>query len=197
MLAADASLGGHLWVGACCNQPIGLSRSVNGGITWTTITNFVNVTDVDAAGDRVAVLGQCTGDSRDKIYYSGDAGVTWGEITRPGYRFGDAIAVAVDPWRAGTVWISSNGRSVARFTPGDPQGPTLTLAAESGNGLVLGWTLPDAGFVMQFSSSLSPAVWVVTNFPNIVTQATTKVAHFLRSAMPDSERGFFRMLKAP
>ena len=125
VMAADASLGGHLWVGTCCNQAIGLSRSANGGATWSTVAGFVNVTDVDAAADHVAVLGQRTGDTYDKVYYSGDAGATWGEITRPGYRFGNANAVAVDPWRSGTVWISSNGRSVARFTPGLP--PALTL----------------------------------------------------------------------
>ena len=137
VMAADASLGGHLWVGTCCNQPVGLSRSVNGGSSWTTVAGFTSVTDVDATGDRVAVLGQRTADTYNKIYYSADAGVTWGEITRAGYRFANALAVAVDPYRAGTIWISSNGRSVARFTPGLAVAPpALTLKSEPAYGLL-------------------------------------------------------------
>jgi hypothetical protein len=90
-----------------------------------------------AAGDRLAVLGQRTGDTVDKIHYSANAGVTWGEITRPGYHYANALAVAVDPYRAGTVWISSNGRSVARLTPGAVAAPpTLTLEAEAAYGLL-------------------------------------------------------------
>ncbi len=132
VMAADASLGGHLWVGTCCGQPIGLSRSTDSGTGWNTIPSFISVTDVDAVNDRVAVLGQRTGDTFDRIYYSADGGGTWGEITRPGFRFGNASAVAVDPWRPGTVWISSNGRSVAAFTPGAAAAPRITLASESG-----------------------------------------------------------------
>lgn len=118
IMASDYSIGGSLWVGTCCGQPIGLAHSTNGGDSWVPITGFTDITDVDAANDRVAVLGQRTGDAYNKIYYSGDGGVTWGEVTRPGQRFGNAVAVAVDPWRPGAVWISSNGRSVARFKPG-------------------------------------------------------------------------------
>ena len=136
VVAADRSLGGHLWVGTCCNQPVGLSHSADGGATWTPVAGIVSVTDVDAANDRVAVLGQRLGDTYDKIYYSGDAGGTWGEITRPGYRFGNAMAVAADPWRPGTVWISTNGRSVARFTPGAPVAPPPMIAAIPSSGTV-------------------------------------------------------------
>jgi hypothetical protein len=166
VMAADTSLAGHLWVGTCCNQPVGLSRSTDGGATWTTVAGFISVTDVDAANDRVAVLGQRTGDTYDKIYYSGDSGGTWGEITRPGYRFGNAIAVALDPWRPGTVWISTNGRSVARFTPGvsniavvvqpNPSGQSITVDGTSyptaqtfswvpGSSHTIGTTSPQSG----------------------------------------------------
>jgi hypothetical protein len=65
----------------------------------------------------LAVLGRRAGDPFDEIQYSSDDGVTWRTISRSGFRFGNAQAVAVDPWRAGTVWISTSGRSVARFTP--------------------------------------------------------------------------------
>ena len=85
VMAADSALGGCLWVGTCCGQPVGLSHSTDGGLTWTNLPSFLNVADLDAAGDRVAVLGQRTGDAYNKIYYSGDGGGTWGEITRPGY----------------------------------------------------------------------------------------------------------------
>jgi hypothetical protein len=104
------------------------------------------VLDVDAVNDRVAVLGQRAGDAYSKIYYSGDSGATWGEITRAGYQFVSASAVAVDPWRPGTVWISSNGRSVARFTPGIAVAPRLAInleAASAGLKIVSGPGLYD------------------------------------------------------
>jgi hypothetical protein len=132
VMAADRLVGGHLWVGTCCGQPIALSRSADGGANWTTVPGFVNVMDVDAASDGVAVLGRRGADTYDKIYYSADAGSTWNEITRPGYRFGNADSVAVDPWRPGTIWISTNGRSVARYTPGvaAPQNISGTVQAK-------------------------------------------------------------------
>jgi hypothetical protein len=118
VMAADHALGGHLWVGTCCDQPVGLSRSTNGGMTWVSVPGFRDIVDVDAVSNRVAVLGTRSGDSHNRVYYSADGGQTWGEITRAGFRFGNAHAVAIDPWRPGTVWISCNGRSLARFTPG-------------------------------------------------------------------------------
>lgn len=129
--AADRLAGGHVWVGVCCGQPVALGRSTDGGSNWSPVAGFSSVTDVDAAGDRVAVLGQRAGDSFNKIYYSADAGATWTEITRAGYRFGNAQAVAVDPWRPGTVWISTNGRSVARYTPGEVAPPTVTITVKA------------------------------------------------------------------
>jgi len=161
VMAADSALGGRLWVGTCCGQPVGLSHSLDGGVTWTNLLGFVNVADVDAASDRVAVLGQRTGDNFNKIYYSADGGGTWGEITRPGYRFGNAQAVAVDPWRPGAVWISTNGRSVARFTPGSSR-PVL-ISQVSGGNFVTSFAQPSGlsgvAYQMEWSASLTAASW--------------------------------------
>lgn len=120
-LTADKVRAGHLWAGFQNNEMgVGLDFSANGGASWTAIPGFDRVEELDAVDGRIAVLGRRTGDSFNRIYYSGDNGATWGKITRPGYRFGNAQGVAVDPWRLGTVWINTNGRSTARFTPWTP-----------------------------------------------------------------------------
>jgi hypothetical protein len=98
----------------------GLEFSDNGGGSWTSLNAFTSVSELDAHGSRLAVVGRMSGDTFDHIYYSGDNGATWNEITRPGNRFATALAVAVDPWRPGTVWISTGGRAIARFTPWTP-----------------------------------------------------------------------------
>lgn len=120
-LAADAVRPGRLWAGFTTGETgVGLDVSSNGGTSWTPVTGFNEAQEIDAVDGRVAVLGRRTGDTYSKIYYSSDDGATWSEITRPGYRFGNASQVAVDPWRPGTVWISTGGRSTARFTPWTP-----------------------------------------------------------------------------
>lgn len=95
----------------------GLHRSDDSGDSWLNFEGFESSTDVDAVAGRVAVIGKLRGDDFKKIYYSGDNGKTWREITRKGYRFGNMTAVAVDPYRPGQVWISTSGRSTAVFTP--------------------------------------------------------------------------------
>ncbi len=113
-IASDPTIGGRLWF----YNHSGIFRSDDGGTNWSSaMGGFTSVIEADAHAGRLAVLGRRTGDAYDQVYYSGDDGATWRTVTREGYRIGNAQAVAVDPWRAGTVWISSNGRSVARFTP--------------------------------------------------------------------------------
>ncbi|HEX8680082.1 MAG TPA: hypothetical protein VF683_08990, partial [Chthoniobacterales bacterium] len=103
---------GRIWVGTV----IGLEYSDNGGASWTLLNGaFTSVTELDAHGGRLAVIGRRSGDTFDRIYYSRDNGARWGEITRPGNRFAKTEQVTVDPWRPGTVWISTGGRSIARF----------------------------------------------------------------------------------
>ena len=114
--AADTRQGGRLW--AAFNW--GLDTSPDGGVTWTPVAGFDSTEDIDACDGRVAVYGRRTGDTFNKIYHSVDNGATWREITRPGHRFPTTQGIAVDPWRPGTVWISTGGRSVARFTPWTP-----------------------------------------------------------------------------
>lgn len=182
IMAADRLRGGHLWVGICCEQPIGLSRSADGGATWSAVPGFVSVVDVDAADSRVAVLGQRTGDTHNKIYFSDDGGSTWGEITRPGHRFGNAQAIAVDPWRPGTVWISTNGRSVARFTPDvESPAPRLNLRVVAGSSgvrmvsgpgqydrqnIALDTTANDYGWIGAGANPVTYSV-TITEFPGI------------------------------
>lgn len=195
VMAADAALGGHLWIGTCCDQNVGLARSTDGGASWVAVDDFTSVFDVDAVGDRVAVLGRRTGDSFTRVYYSEDAGSTWGEITRAGNRMANALAVAVDPYREGTVWISSNGRSVTRFTPIAVEPPELRVERAEQGELVVIWSLPDTGFSLQSSPTLTPAEWSDFSPTNIAIQEDAKSAYISADELPGSTQGFFRLVK--
>jgi len=112
-LGVDRKVANRIWFSGYN----GLHRSDDGGDGWLRIEGFEQTFDVDAVDGRVAVIGRKKGDDFKKIYYSGDNGSTWREITRDGYRFGNMDSVAVDPHRPGQVWISTNGRSTAVFVP--------------------------------------------------------------------------------
>ncbi len=66
----------------------------------------------------MVVFGKRFGDTHSKIYYSGDEGATWQECTKPGYRFPNTTALALNPHQRGHFWVATNGRSYARFAPG-------------------------------------------------------------------------------
>jgi len=116
-LFADGAIGGRAWIPI---EGTGLDASSDGGVSWSAVAGFTTAITGDAHNGRVCVVGRRTGDTFDKIYYSADNGATWNEITRTGWRFGNVQAVAVDPHRAGQVWISTGGRGVTIFTPFTP-----------------------------------------------------------------------------
>ncbi|MEP6810836.1 MAG: hypothetical protein ABI992_11390, partial [Chthoniobacterales bacterium] len=118
---------GRVWVG----HSFGLEYSANAGASWTLLGGLTSVTELDAYNGRIAVIGQMSGDVTDHIYVSADNAATWNEITRPGQRFANASAVVVDPYRPGTIWISTGGRSVARFTPGSPLQITTAVSRKT------------------------------------------------------------------
>ena len=93
----------------------GLYRSRDGGNNWSRHPHFHSAEHVDAWGDDIAVLGHKRGEVTRGIFFSCDDGKTWGSISRKGRRFGSAQELAVDPWRSGTVWVSTSGRSVTVF----------------------------------------------------------------------------------
>jgi hypothetical protein len=123
-------ISGRVWVG----HVVGLEYSPDKGATWTPVSGLTSVTELDAYNSRIAVIGRKMGDDADHIYYSSNNGGTWDEITRAGQRFANAEAIALDPWRAGTVWISTGGRSIARFTPGSPLELTAAVSRKTHGG---------------------------------------------------------------
>ena len=118
-IVADHGISGTVWM-MLTQGANGLLRSSNYGTNWNVVPGFTNVTAMDALNGNVVVYGEMTNDSWEKIYYSSNNGSSWGEITQPGYRFGNAISVALDPHRPGRVFIGTDERSVGIFTPGTP-----------------------------------------------------------------------------
>jgi hypothetical protein len=127
-IVADHARSSNLWF-AVSGDHKGLARSTNGGTTWTYDTSFTTVNVVDALDGRICLFGQRTNDTWNKIYYSTNNGAAWDEITRPGHRFPNVRNLACDPYRPGTVWISTDQRSVGIFTPGGP--PMISIAPKS------------------------------------------------------------------
>jgi xyloglucan-specific exo-beta-1,4-glucanase len=115
-IVADHARSSNLWF-SVSGDTKGLARSTNGGMTWVYDTSFRTVDVADALDGRICLFGQRTNDTWNKIYYSTNDGGAWDEITRPGYRFANVRSVACDPYRPGTVWISTDQRSVGIFTP--------------------------------------------------------------------------------
>jgi len=118
-IVADHVISGTVWM-MITGGANGLLRSTNYGSTWSIVPGFTNVTAMDALNGNVVAYGEMTNDSWEKIYYSSNSGSSWTEITQPGYRFGNTIALALDPHRPGRVFIGTAERSVGIFTPGTP-----------------------------------------------------------------------------
>ena len=118
-IVADHGISGTVWMMITLGTN-GLLCSTNYGSNWSVVPGFTNVTAMDALNGNVVVYGQMTNDAWEKIYYSSNNGSSWSEITQPGYRFGNAISLALDPHRPGRVFIGTGERSVGIFTPGTP-----------------------------------------------------------------------------
>jgi hypothetical protein len=118
-IVADHGISGTVWM-MVTGGANGLLVSTNSGSSWSAVPGFSNVSAMDALNGNVVVYGEMTTDTWYKIYYSSNSGSSWSEITRPGYRFGNATSLALDPHRPGRVFIGTGERSVGIFTPGTP-----------------------------------------------------------------------------
>lgn len=180
-------LTGRLWLGNEYSK--GFDTSDDGAATISPFTGFALVTDFDCYAGRLVVYGRRSGDTFDKIYYSPNNGVAWDEITRPGYRFCKTSAVAIDPWRAGTVWISTGGRSIARFTPWTPL--EIWTNAHFGSPLPTGDAAPTAdpdadglSNLVEYAIGTDPKVASPAPTAEIVTDAGSRyfALHVARDA---------------
>lgn len=115
---------GQLWFGGMAGH-LGLAYSTNNGTNWTYLdspfssTGFAEVRALDAYNGQILVFGRRFEDSFLKIYLSQDNGSTFRECTKPEYRFPRTTYVALNPHQPGHFWVSTNGRSYARFFPGE------------------------------------------------------------------------------
>ena len=140
-MAVDRSVAGRVWIS---NGGAGLRRSDNGGDSWNSVGSFIGALRIDAAYGRVAVWGRLAGDTWNKLYYSPDNGVSWSEKTGTGQRFANLSDLAVDPNRAGQIWVS--GISINLVNPPSapsappPALPTNFAATLAGLQANLSWT---------------------------------------------------------
>ncbi len=115
---------GRLWFGGTSGH-LGLAYSTNNGTNWTYLdppfsdTGFSEVRAIDAHNGQVLVCGKRFGDSFLKIYLSVDNGMVWRECTKAGFRLPNTTYVGLNPHQPGHFWVATNGRSYARFSPGE------------------------------------------------------------------------------
>ena len=115
----------------------GLMHSVDGGYTWTWFRALPTRLAVDALNGNVVVYGATKNDAWNKIYYSTNNGANWNEVTATRLCFGNAMLLALDPYRPGRIFISTGERSVGIFTPSNlpPPAPTIVRQPVSQSGL--------------------------------------------------------------
>ncbi len=99
VLVADRATSGSLWIyfEQSTNTYNGLMHSYDGGNSWYIVPGFTNAGALDARNGKIAVCAAMTNDIWCKIYYSTNNGTNWNEVTRPNYRFGNTIGLALDP----------------------------------------------------------------------------------------------------
>ena len=137
LLSPDPAQSGRLWLGATN----GLWTSTDAGESFREVGGFDFVNpDVrfDALDGRIVLCGRRPGDTFNKIYYSPNNGVDWGEVTRDDFRFPDMRGVSLDPYRPGTIWIATGSQSVLRFTPN-----VINFSNSSVQDKVASFTLPN------------------------------------------------------
>jgi len=120
--AVDPTIEGRLW--AANNW---LRRSDDGGASWTTVGDFIQIVSIDAHSGRLVVLGRRPGDLLNKIYHSANNGQSWQDFTSSSNRFAWAQAVSIDPWRVGQVWVTGS-RSVQLINPPTGTAPVINSA---------------------------------------------------------------------
>jgi hypothetical protein len=102
-LAVDSTIAGRVWT---TGRGKGLSRSDDGGDTWTTIEGFVDGGQISAFKGCVAVWGKRKGDEWFKLYYSANNGTSWVEATGPGRRLPFLHNVTINPHKTNELWVS-------------------------------------------------------------------------------------------
>ncbi len=75
--------------------------------------------------------------------------------------------------------------------------PGITILNTSSQGLTVSWTLPDDGFVLQFSPTLRPAAWTSPTLQNVTSQSGVKKGFIPKASLPNFNGGYFRLFKAP
>jgi len=144
-LAGTAELlvaSGHPGEGSALPDPVGLIRSLDGGVTWepVSLTGEIDFHALAINGDRVA--GSATA---GELLYSEDAGASWAAITQ-----GEFTSLA---WFGGRLWMT-DGSALSTWMPGDgaprvdPEMAGLVLAAATDGSLL--WLLqPDGALLVS------------------------------------------------
>jgi hypothetical protein len=141
-LEAVPGRSGHLWAATTGN---GLSRSTDGGVTWSTIAGFSLALEISfgkaAAGstDPAAyVMGTYNGDYG--LWRSTNMGATWDKIgTYPLGIFDNIKTIVADPYVFGRLYVGFAGNS---FAYGDPVAAPVQTGTVEFDGL---WTTATAG----------------------------------------------------
>jgi hypothetical protein len=73
----------------------------------------------------------------------------------------------------------------------------ISVLNNASEGLTVSWTLPDDGFVLQFSPTLGPAAWITPTLQNVASEGGSKKAFLPIASLPNFNGGYFRLFKKP
>jgi len=183
--ADGRKLAAAVWEDPSLGWPPGLIYvSTNSGATWVLTgaptTNWASVA-CSADGTRLAAAVWS-----GPIYTSADGGFTWTVTDAPITNW-MSVASSADGGRlVGVVY------SGGIYASQSPVMPRLSIFASMG-GVILSWTIPSTGFVLQEKADLSSTSWGnVTTFP---TPDYTSLQY--RVTLPGSSKArFYRLVQA-
>ena len=112
---------GDIWLPLGSN---GLRHSVDGGVTWTNLSNvsWANSVAVGAAGSvthnpAIYLYGIAAPASVLAIYRSDDNGTTWVRVNDDLHQYGGPTLIQADPRVYGRVYLGMNGRGIIYGEP--------------------------------------------------------------------------------
>lgn len=178
---------GNIWGSIACSadgtRMIAADGSVylseDSGTTWTNTGVPGSCVASSADGTRLAAAGY-----PGLICFSRDSGATW-TATGAASSYWHAITSSAD----GNAWLALDAKSNLVCKSQSTPAPLFGTAPTNGN-LVLSWTVPSIGFVLQQNSDLTSSNWMdVTALP--VLDLTNLQYQYVVS--PTNGQGFYRL----
>jgi hypothetical protein len=170
----------------------GIKYSFDGGTTWASTAKYFNARHVGACDGKIAVWGKTDGESGNRLWYSGDNGVSWHAQTTFAKNFHGVQGITVD--RNGKIWVSWNSATVVTpvtTTHSAFSGTFKITARHSSKALdVSNGSASDGANVQQWTANGTAAQqWIITattdGYYKLVNKGSNKALEVASSGTAD------------